>query len=816
MNIFSLLNRALLISGKLHLRGMIFILGLALVLNSWHPWFVKRLDAWIFKTSTLLMEAPKGATGILIVEVPQKDMDTWQSDINQAGQLGALLSNILHSSNTLVGLVLDYPIDARTASADSLLDEIAKLPKSENESLAKAREMSQRKSFLLEFLRNPRVVVGVYDRRFPGLTPYGQDWGKLNLLPEFVRRWLWSNEDYDAVPLPGSLVDHHPIYRSPDNERVLIVEANGSEANAGFILHLLDADQSLKGVEQQDFIWHRDGRLKVGSLELSLSPSGAVLPVFGATARMTPLIERISLEEALARGAFPQRVYISTENSELASTIAMTTYSLEQERSAHSPWWYKPFEKIFLVLLTCYLVFVLPKLNASTGMVLSTFFIVLMLIAQIVAQATQKLWLPLSLSMTWLLCGHLLIVIWQRRRAQWQALVERADDACVDQTRYLIERGDLSDARSLLQPCETQMRVLAAMYELSGAFASKRNYKQAIEVLEDLEKRKRNYRDVREKIAALKSMLATSEKPRDIMTPMESTVVLDASQVDKPILGRYQIQEELGRGAMGTVFLAYDPKISRQVAIKTLSYHQFQGKELEDIKSRFFREAEAAGRLSHPNIVSVFDVGEEHDMAFIAMDFADGKPLNEFVTKEALLPMFEVYRIVADVALALEYAHNNNIVHRDIKPGNIMYNPSPYQLKVTDFGIARLVDNSKTSTGEILGSPLYMAPEQLKGKKVNHLADIFSLGVTFYQLLTGKLPFQGENLASLTYEIIHGKHKSPKTVRKDLPSSAARIVNQALQKDPDDRYTSAADMAMVIKKAIKRDFAQEAKRAGII
>ncbi len=198
------------------------------------------------------------------------------------------------------------------------------------------------------------------------------------------------------------------------------------------------------------------------------------------------------------------------------------------------------------------------------------------------------------------------------------------------------------------------------------------------------------------------------------------------------------------------------------------------------------------------------------------MDFAEGKALNHFVGADNLLPVFEVYRIICDVAQALEYAHDNNIVHRDVKPGNIIYNPSPYQVKVTDFGIARLTDDSKTNTGEILGSPLYMAPEQLKGKKVNRAADIFSLGVTFYQLLTGRLPYEGDNLAALTYEIIHGKHKSVRTVRKDLPASAARITNQALQKDPEDRYETAAEMATVLKKAIKRDFAAEAKKIGYV
>lgn len=266
MNILSATRRLLHSLSKLHLRGVVMLLGLLLVVTAWRPLWVQQFDALFFQVGALLMEAPKGATGVLIVDIPQEEITTWQADINQAGNLGALLSNILHSSNTVVGVVLDYPIDARTASADLLLDEIAKLPTGDKEALAKARELSQRKSFLLEFLRHPRVVVGVFDRRFPGLKPFKEDWGKLAVVPKALRNWLWRNRAYEPVELPGSLIDHHPIYRGPPHERVLITPANESEASAGFILHYLDAEQRLAGVAQPDYIWHRDRGVEIGSL----------------------------------------------------------------------------------------------------------------------------------------------------------------------------------------------------------------------------------------------------------------------------------------------------------------------------------------------------------------------------------------------------------------------------------------------------------------------------------------------------------------------------------------------------------------------
>jgi len=248
------------------------------------------------------------------------------------------------------------------------------------------------------------------------------------------------------------------------------------------------------------------------------------------------------------------------------------------------------------------------------------------------------------------------------------------------------------------------------------------------------------------------------------------------------------------------VYLGKDPKINRQVAIKTLDYSQFSKKEINTFKNRFFREAEAAGRLSHSNIVTVYDMGEEEDFAFIAMDYVSGVPLSDFTMAGALLPVQEVYRIIQIVAEALDYAHNQKIVHRDIKPGNVMYNPKDKQVKITDFGIARITDSVKTRTGSFMGSPSYMAPEQMTGAHVDGRADIYALGVSFYQLLTGKLPFQADNLANLAYKITNEKYRPIREVRADLPASATRIINKALQKKPEKRFATCAEMVIVLKR----------------
>ena len=243
---------------------------------------------------------------------------------------------------------------------------------------------------------------------------------------------------------------------------------------------------------------------------------------------------------------------------------------------------------------------------------------------------------------------------------------------------------------------------------------------------------------------------------------------------------------------MGVVYLGRDPKINRVVAIKTMALSQeFEGDELVEVKERFFREAETAGRLNHQNIVTMYDAGEEHDLAYIAMEFLKGKDLVPFTKPDNLLPMGRAVSVVARVADALAYAHENHVVHRDIKPANIMYEPESDSVKVTDFGIARITDSSKTKTGMVLGTPSYMSPEQLSGKKIDGRSDLFSLGVSLYQLLCGKLPFEGESMAQLMFKIAN----DIRTINPAVPAALAAVIDKVLTKDADQRYQTGAELA---------------------
>ncbi len=281
------------------------------------------------------------------------------------------------------------------------------------------------------------------------------------------------------------------------------------------------------------------------------------------------------------------------------------------------------------------------------------------------------------------------------------------------------------------------------------------------------------------------------------------------TRTERTMLGRYRIDRELGRGAMGMVYLGHDPQLGRQVAIKTMALaREFQGVELVEARARFFREAEMAGRLQHRDIVTIYDAGEDQDLAYIAMEFVKGRDLLQHTLPGRLLPVPAVLQTIARVAQALAYAHGQGVVHRDIKPANVMIDPASDTVKVTDFGIARVTDASRTRTGMVLGTPSFMSPEQMAGRRVDGRSDLYSLGVMLFQLLTGSLPHASESMATLMYQIANEPAPDVRSLRPGLPEALANIVALALEKRPEVRYsdgkTIAADLLAVAAKMAAR------------
>jgi len=274
-------------------------------------------------------------------------------------------------------------------------------------------------------------------------------------------------------------------------------------------------------------------------------------------------------------------------------------------------------------------------------------------------------------------------------------------------------------------------------------------------------------------------------------------------------LGRYEVVRELGKGAMGIVYLAKDPLIGRLVALKTIRIGAHADEdETAEFQQRFIREAQAAGILNHPAIVTVHDIGrdEETDTSFIAMEFVEGQNLKEVLSQGRALSFEQIADIVAQVAEALDFAHAKGIVHRDVKPANIILLEGN-RAKITDFGIAKIASGSAnlTSTGQFLGTPNYMAPEQIKGAPVDGRTDIFALGICLYECLTRRKPFGGDSLTSISYKIVHEAFAPLQEINPQIPEGYSEVISNCLAKDPAKRYQRARDLSTALRAVLRGD-----------
>ena len=258
--------------------------------------------------------------------------------------------------------------------------------------------------------------------------------------------------------------------------------------------------------------------------------------------------------------------------------------------------------------------------------------------------------------------------------------------------------------------------------------------------------------------------------------------------------GRYQIVGELGRGSMGVVYQGFDPIIGRTVAIKTMLPEGLSPQEFQEYKARFQREAMAAGILAHPNIITVYDFGEDNGVLYLAMEFLEGKSLEKIVQEQTVLPIETILPIYDQVCSALDHAHRNKVVHRDIKPANIMILQNGL-VKVTDFGIAKMMAMGMTQAGQILGTPNYMSPEQVKGRQIDGRSDIFSLGVILYELVTGEKPFGGQNITTVIYKIINENPIPPRELDASIHAGLSCVISKALAKNVDERYQTCRELA---------------------
>jgi serine/threonine-protein kinase len=483
--------------------------------------------------------------------------------------------------------------------------------------------------------------------------------------------------------------------------------------------------------------------------------------------------------------------------------LAHTVSAILNQDFITRPPWADLAELGVLLFLILYIAFILPNLRAGLSAFFSLALIGGLIVAEFSLLVGQRTWLQFAIPALMLMTGHLVITIKMFRvteRLRFKSEEEGAESNKMLGLAFQ-GQGQLDMAFDKFRKLPVDPSVLDLIYNLALDFERKRQHNKAEAAYKYVAEHDADFKDVQTKIKRSKALSET------VMLggsggggTAGATLLLDSGDVQKPMLGRYEVEKELGKGAMGIVYLGRDPKINRVVAIKTMALsEEFEDHELDEVKERFFREAETAGRLAHPSIVTIFDAGEEHDLAYIAMEFLKGGDLTQHIKSDSLLEPMVVMDLMAQSAEALHVAHKLNVVHRDIKPANMMYDAESGSFKVTDFGIARITDSSKTKTGMVLGTPSYMSPEQLSGKKVDGRSDLFSLGVTMYQLLSGQLPFQADSMASLMYKIANEEHPPLGLVRPELPSCVEKIVDKALCKDVGQRYQDGEALAKDIR-----------------
>jgi serine/threonine-protein kinase len=441
---------------------------------------------------------------------------------------------------------------------------------------------------------------------------------------------------------------------------------------------------------------------------------------------------------------------------------------IENNRMIIAPTWAQAMEVILPALFAILAILFMPDRNRKEILVLTATGVLALLLFQALLLLGLHVRIDLGRAILMFIgAGALSVYLTTDAKKVTSDAFKRGSD--------FLAAGRLEPAFAEFRRCSPSDTVAAVMYKLSLAFEQQAKPERAEAVLEWM---KRTHSSA--ETSSVESKKKTNGVPQR--------------------LGRYVIEKRIGRGAMGAVYLAKDPRINRPVALKVIPIEkEFEDEELKEARQRFYREAESAGRLTHPNIITVYDAGEDKGLAYIAMEYVPGIPLRDFTDPKRLLAPKRALELAAATAEALDYAHNQGVIHRDIKPANLLYNPKEGSLKISDFGVARITDNNATKTGIVLGTPMYMSPEQLGAEKLTGLSDLFSLGVTLYELLVGEVPFRASNIAVLMTKITTEEPAQVSTRRAGIPPSVDAVLAKAMAKNPTQRFSCGAEMAIALR-----------------
>ncbi|MFC1840805.1 CHASE2 domain-containing serine/threonine-protein kinase [Thermodesulfobacteriota bacterium] len=460
-------------------------------------------------------------------------------------------------------------------------------------------------------------------------------------------------------------------------------------------------------------------------------------------------------------------------------------------------------EAIILLALIMIFSHVFPKTTHINRISITLGLCFVVIVTGVISFITLDVWFKSIYIFSAIIILYLVITI--RDLVISQKLMEIQSEEFKESSRMLglsfQSQGLLDLAFEKFRKCDLDNSMKDVIYNLGLDYERKRMVNKAISVYEYIAEKDSNFRDLKTRVPKLRAAIGAVGGKKG--KKEERILVVDDLEI-KPTVGRYEIIKEIGQGAMGVVYEANDPKINRHLAIKTIRFSdEFKDEKIREIKIRFFKEAEIAGKLSHPAIVSIYDAGEDYDLTYLAMEYLEGTDLRKFCKKGSLQPLRKVLYIVSEVALALEHAHNMGVIHRDIKPGNIMLLKNG-KVSVTDFGIAKAISSSETKSGVVLGTPNYMSPEQINGKNIDGRSDIFALGVVLFELLAGDVPFHGKNITSLLYQITQAKHPDIRELNPKVPKVCAQIIDKALEKKPKNRFQKGTEMAKYLKATLNK------------
>jgi len=499
-----------------------------------------------------------------------------------------------------------------------------------------------------------------------------------------------------------------------------------------------------------------------------LSPEEILAPDFNAS-QLAGKTVFLDAEPPLVGAAamLPSRQFVT--RSEITATLLA---NIEQKQTVISPTWVRALEWLVPALLAILATLFLPGRKRRDILLVVTIVVVALIVVEAMFLLIGRVRLDLGRPV-FIFLGAGLLSWWLGggvKKASVNAFKRGSD---------FLTAGRLEPAFAEFRRCQPNESLATVMYKLSLAFEEQAKPERAEAVLEWLKR----------------THSGTSSQSKFSLRPNNGT---------PQRLGRYVIEKKIGKGAMGAVYLARDPRINRPVALKVIPIEkEFEDEELEEARLRFFREAESAGRLTHPNIITVYDCGEDKHLAYIAMEYLQGTSLTTFTDTKKLLAPTKALELCARTAEGLDYAHNQGVIHRDIKPANILYSLREDMLKISDFGVARLTDNNRTKTGIVLGTPMYMSPEQLNAENLTGHSDLFSLGVTLYELLVGEVPFKATNIAVLMTRITTEDPAPVSNRRPGVPPSVDAVLFKALAKQPEQRFTNGGEMAIALRNCAK-------------